>query len=126
SATHRDLREAIETGAFREDLYYRINVVSFEIPPLRERRDDIPLLVQQLLADFGALNPDERRVFAPEAMELLVGADWPGNIRQLRNVVEQTLTLSTTPVISAALVARALGGGDQRVPTFAEARDDFT
>ncbi len=126
SATHRDLKEAIETGAFREDLYYRINVVTLDIPPLRERREDIVVLVQHMLADFGAHNPDSRRVYAPEAMELMVSADWPGNIRQLRNVVEQTLTLATGPVISAALVARALGGGDYRVPSFADARDEFT
>jgi two-component system, NtrC family, response regulator GlrR len=126
SATHRDLKEAIETGAFREDLYYRINVVTLDIPPLRERREDIAVLVQHMLADFGAHNPDSRRVYAPEAMELMVSADWPGNIRQLRNVVEQTLTLATGPVISAALVARALGGGDYRVPSFTEARDEFT
>ncbi|MEX0899659.1 MAG: sigma 54-interacting transcriptional regulator [Gammaproteobacteria bacterium] len=126
SATHRDLKEAIETGAFREDLYYRINVVTLDIPPLRERREDIAVLVQHMLADFGAHNPDARRVYAPEAMELMVSADWPGNIRQLRNVIEQTLTLATGPVISAALVARALGGGDHRIPSFAEARDEFT
>lgn len=126
SATHRDLKEAIETGAFREDLYYRLNVVTLDIPPLRERREDISVLVQHMLADFGAHNPDARRVYAPEAMELMVSADWPGNIRQLRNVVEQTLTLASGPVISAALVARALGSDDYRVPSFAEARDEFT
>lgn len=126
SATHRDLKEAIETGAFREDLYYRLNVVTLDIPPLRERREDIAVLVQRMLADFGAHNPDARRVYAPEAMELMVSADWPGNIRQLRNVVEQTLTLASGPVISASLVARALGSGDYRVPSFAEARDEFT
>ena len=126
SATHHDLTESIAKGGFREDLYYRINVVTLQIPPLRDRREDVAILVQQMLADFGAHNPDARRVFAPEAMELMVGADWPGNIRQLRNVVEQTLTLATGPVISAALVARALGSDDYRVPTFAEARDEFT
>ncbi|MCA1799023.1 MAG: sigma 54-interacting transcriptional regulator [Xanthomonadaceae bacterium] len=127
SATHRDLADAIRSGAFREDLFYRLNVVSLEMPPLRERREDIPLLVQHMLAGFGGDDPVRQKVYAPEAMELLVGADWPGNIRQLRNVVEQTVALSPAPVIGAQLVSRALGtDAGSGIAPFAEARDEFT
>lgn len=127
SATHRDLADAIRTGAFREDLFYRLNVVSLEMPPLRDRREDIPLLVQHMLAGFGGDDPAQHKVFAPEAMELLVGAEWPGNIRQLRNVVEQTVALSPAPVIGAQMVSRALGtAAGSGIAPFAEARDEFT
>ncbi|HEY8555328.1 MAG TPA: sigma 54-interacting transcriptional regulator [Burkholderiales bacterium] len=126
SATHRDLETAIRTGSFREDLYYRLNVVTLHVPPLRERREDIPLLVNHTLNRIAARADGVRKVYAPEAMELLVGAEWPGNVRQLENVVEQTVALSPGPVISAALVRKALGSAAGRIPAFDEARDEFT
>lgn len=125
SATHRDLEEAIEAGHFREDLYYRLNVVTLNVPPLSQRREDIPLLVQDMLSKLSERQQTSRKVYAPEALELLVQADWPGNVRQLLNVVEQNVTLSPGPVISAALVEKALGT-HSTIPSFNEARDEFT
>lgn len=125
SATHRDLEEAIEAGDFREDLYYRLNVVTLQVPPLGQRREDIPLLVQDMLSKLAARQQMPRKVYAPEALEFLVQADWPGNVRQLLNVVEQNVALSPGPVISAALVEKALGT-HSTIPSFNEARDEFT
>jgi len=94
SATSRNLQEEIAAGRFREDLYYRLNVVPVKLPPLRERREDIPELVSHFLARFAA----ERRMSAPriseEAMAALQAHDWPGNVRQLRNIIERTLILA--------------------------------
>jgi two-component system response regulator GlrR len=106
SASHRNLVEAFEEGHFREDLYYRLNVVTLSLPALRQRREDIPLLARHFLEQ----QPAKRRAkaFTPEAMEMLVANDWPGNVRQLQNVVDHCSVLSSTPLISAALVARAL------------------
>jgi two-component system response regulator GlrR len=108
SATHQDLGKAISEGLFREDLYYRLNVVSRAIPPLRERREDIPLLAHHFLR---MLREKHKRIvngFAPDAMEMLTAFDWPGNVRQLMNVVEQCCALSKAPLIPASLVSRAL------------------
>jgi len=126
SATHRDLREMMAEGTFREDLYYRLNVVNIHVPPLDERRDDIPLLVSHFLKTVAAEAGGERKVYAPEAVELLVTAEWPGNIRQLYNVVRQNVALSRSPVISAELVRSALGEHGGKLPSFSEARDEFT
>jgi two-component system response regulator GlrR len=125
SATHANLETAATAGTFREDLYYRINVVTLQIPPLGERREDVPLLVQHMLGKL-AERQGIRKVYAPEAMELLVRADWPGNVRQLLNVVEQNVALSTGAVISASLVENALGTRPEALPSFNEARDEFT
>jgi len=125
SATHRNLEEAISAEVFREDLYYRLNVVNLMLPPLRERREDIPLLAQHFL---GMLTEKyQRRIhgFAPEALEMLSAADWPGNIRQLRNVVEQCCALCTTATIPATLVARALRDRPAEILMLAEARSAF-
>jgi len=126
SATHRDLREMMAEGAFREDLYYRLNVVNIHIPPLDERRDDIPLLVAHFLKSVAGEAGGERKVYAPEAVEMLVTAEWPGNIRQLYNVVRQNVALSRSPVISAELVRSSLGEHGGKLPSFSEARDEFT
>jgi two-component system response regulator GlrR len=125
SATHRDLEQAIGAGEFREDLYYRLNVVTLEIPALRERREDIPVLANDFLSEIRARGPEQPTGFAPEAMALLVAAPWPGNVRQLRNVVEQCAVLSTTPLVAAGLVERALRHRPDELPPFAEARDRF-
>ncbi|MEM1440364.1 MAG: sigma 54-interacting transcriptional regulator [Pseudomonadota bacterium] len=126
SATHRDLREMMASGQFREDLYYRLNVVNIEMPPLDGRREDIPLLVSHFLRQLTDQGDAERKVYAPEALELLVMAEWPGNIRQLYNVVRQNVALSNSPVISAELVRSALGAHGDKLPSFSEARDEFT
>ena len=96
SATHRDLQQLMAAGQFREDLYYRLNVVHIEMPSLNRRREDIPLLVAHFLAQI-AKESGVRKIYAPEAVELLATADWPGNIRQLQNVVRQNVALSQTP-----------------------------
>lgn len=125
SATHRDLDAEIAAGNFREDLYYRLNVVSLELPPLSRRREDIPLLAQHFLRQLAARNKKNVRSFSPEAMEELLSASWPGNIRQLVNVVEQAVALSTAPVISADLLQSALSKNTEKIPSFDEARRQF-
>jgi len=125
SATHRDLQQLMAEGQFREDLYYRLNVVHIEMPALSKRREDIPLLVAHFLAQI-AKESGVRKIYAPEAVELLATADWPANIRQLQNVVRQNVALSQTPIIPVELVQQSLGGGPGRLPSFDEARDEFT
>jgi two-component system, NtrC family, response regulator GlrR len=126
SATHQDLKDLMMKGAFREDLYYRLNVVNIHLPSLRERREDIPLLVEHFLVQISAGVGQERKVYAPEALELLVASQWPGNVRQLYNIVRQNVALSPTRVISAEQVRSALGEQANALPSFSEARDEFT
>ena len=125
SATHRDLDAAMAEGQFRADLYYRLNVVTLTLPPLSERREDIPLLANHFLIKLA--NKYDKRLsgFAPEAIKALTTAAWPGNVRQLYNVVEQVCALSTTPLVPLALVQRALRSPSVQVLTFAEARQRF-
>ena len=125
SATHRNLEEAIVSGEFREDLYYRLNVVSLTLPPLRERREDIPLLAQHFLAELTEKYQRRIHGFAPDALDMLTAADWPGNIRQLHNVLEQCVALCTTSTIPASLVARALRDKPAEIQPLAEARAAF-
>ena len=125
SATHRDLQQLLAGGQFREDLYYRLNVVHIDLPPLRKRREDIPLLVAHFLAEI-ARESGTRKIYAPEAVELLATTDWPGNIRELQNVVRQNCALASTPIIPAELVQQALGGAQGKLPSFDEAREEFT
>ena len=96
AATNADLEIAVERGAFRNDLYYRLKVVTLRIPPLRERREDIPLLANHFLALFGKENQHDGMKFAPEAMRALVNAPWEGNVRELRNLVESMVVLTPT------------------------------
>jgi two-component system response regulator GlrR len=126
SATHRDLQQLLREGRFREDLYYRLNVVNIRIPTLDERREDIPLLVANFLQLIAQEAGQERKVYAPEAVEMLVTAEWPGNIRQLYNVVRQNVALSRSPVISAELVQQSLGEHGGKLASFTDARDEFT
>jgi two-component system response regulator GlrR len=107
SATHRDLDAAMAEGQFRADLYYRLNVVTLTLPPLSERREDIPLLANHFLLKLAAKYDKRLSGFAPEALKALTTAAWPGNVRQLYNVVEQVCALSTTPLVPLALVQRA-------------------
>jgi two-component system response regulator GlrR len=125
SATHRNLEEAIVSGEFREDLYYRLNVVTLTLPPLRERREDVPLLARHFLT--ALTEKYDRRIhgFAPDALDMLTAADWPGNIRQLHNVLEQCVALCTTSTIPASLVSRALRDKPAEIQPLAEARSTF-
>jgi two-component system response regulator GlrR len=125
SATHRNLDEAIASGEFREDLYYRLNVVNLTLPPLRERREDIPLLAQHFLTVLTEKYRRRIHGFAPDALDMLTAADWPGNIRQLQNVLEQCCALCTTSTIPASLVARALRDKPADIQPLAEARTAF-
>lgn len=95
AATHQDLAQAVRDGSFREDLFYRLNVVCLCIPPLRQRKDDIPLLAEHLLQRVGALLELPLRTFSPQAMDVLVQYDWPGNIRQLSNVIQRAYVLGS-------------------------------
>ena len=126
SATHRDLQELMTQGRFREDLYYRLNVVNIKLPTLDDRREDIPLLAAYFLRSIAQEVDQERKVYAPEAVEMLVTAEWPGNIRQLYNVVRQNVALSRSPVISAELVQQSLGEHAGKLASFTDARDEFT
>jgi two-component system, NtrC family, response regulator GlrR len=125
STTRQDMQPLLAAGAFREDLYYRLNVVQIEMPPLSRRREDIPLLIAHFLAQVAA-ETGERRIYPPEALELLATAEWPGNVRQLQNVVRQTAAVAQTPIIPVELVQQSLGGAPGRLPSFDEARDEFT
>lgn len=125
SATHRDLEAAMAAGQFREDLYYRLNVVTLTLPTLAERREDIPLLANHFLAKLAAKYSRRLSGFAPEALKALIAAPWPGNVRQLYNVVEQVCALATTPLVPLALVQRALRVPSVQVLTYAEAKQRF-
>jgi two-component system response regulator HydG len=100
AATNKDLMDLIGAGAFREDLYYRLNVVGMGIPSLRQRREDIPLLAQHFLQMFSAKNRKEIKGFTPQAMDHLIKYDWPGNVRELMNAVERAVVLSRSPYLS--------------------------
>ncbi len=125
SATHRDLQKAMAKNEFREDLYYRLNVVNLKIPALNERAEDIPLLANHLLREAAQRHKPFVRSFSIDAMKRLMTASWPGNVRQLVNVIEQCVALTSAPVISEALVEQALEGENTALPTFAEARNQF-
>jgi len=125
SATHRRLEDRIASGEFREDLYYRLNVVKLVVPSLAERREDIPLLAGHFLQRLAARYEKRAKAFSPEALELLIAAAWPGNVRQLLNVVEQAVALATTEVIPASLVRQAIDAGDSALTPLDEARRGF-
>ncbi|MBB3196960.1 sigma 54-interacting transcriptional regulator [Roseateles terrae] len=125
SATHRDLDVAMAEGLFREDLYYRLNVVSLTLPSLNERREDIPLLAQHLLTRLADKYNKRLNGFAPDALKALSMATWPGNVRQLHNVVEQVSALATSPLIPLSLVQRALRVPSMEVLSYAQARERF-
>lgn len=125
SATHRDLDAAMAEGQFREDLYYRLDVVSLRLPRLDDRREDIPLLAAHFVQLIGAKYGKEISGFAPGALEALATSAWPGNVRQLYNVVEQSCALTSTPLIPLTLVQRALRVPTMEALSYAEARQRF-
>ncbi len=125
SASHRNLEEAIKAGNFREDLFYRLVVVTLEVPPLSKRREDIPLLARHFLNKLTKRSAKKITDFSPEAIKLLLAAPWPGNVRQLLNVVEHAVTLSTSPIISASLIQKAIRDEPEEIPSFSGARDRF-
>jgi DNA-binding NtrC family response regulator len=121
AATNKDLRSAVDHGTFRKDLYYRLQVVTIAIPPLRERREDIPLLVRHFLAHFSREFKKEQPRLSPEAERLLTQYDWPGNVREVRNVIERAMILEETgEILPAHLPSEItrLGGDLGRAPAF--------
>ena len=125
AATHRKLEERIASGEFREDLYYRLNVVKLYIPALAERREDIPLLANAFLSRLATRYQRGDLTLSPEALELLVSAPWPGNVRQLLNVVEQAVALSATAIIPDSLIRQALHSKESELTPLDEARKAF-
>ncbi|MDX1678814.1 sigma 54-interacting transcriptional regulator [Arsukibacterium sp.] len=125
SATHRDLQQAMAEGSFREDLYYRLNVVNLQLPGLEQRPEDIPLLARHVLALSAERHNVKVTRFADDAMQTLATAKWPGNVRQLVNVIEQCVALTHSPVIGQSLVEQALSQNSSYWPSLTEARDQF-
>jgi two-component system nitrogen regulation response regulator NtrX len=113
AATNKVLSDEIKAGSFREDLFYRLNVVPFVVPPLRSRREDIPALVNHFLEQFSRREGRERRSLAPEAVALLQQYDWPGNVRELKNIVERLVIMTPGRVIEAEQLPDSISGGDQ-------------
>ncbi|HMH84006.1 MAG TPA: sigma-54 dependent transcriptional regulator [Gemmatimonadales bacterium] len=106
TATNKSLKEEVALGRFRDDLFYRLNVLAIYLPPLRERKSDIPLLVRRFIAEFAAQHERAFRGITPEALQILVDADWPGNIRQLRNLIESMVVLAPEGEIRASDIPR--------------------
>ncbi len=125
AGTSRPLPELVAQGRFREDLQYRLSVVRIDLPPLAQRREDIPLLAAHFL-DEHAGQSGVKHVLAPEAVELLMAAEWPGNVQQLSSLLRQVMAVTTGPVISAELMQRSLGSSAApQVSTYNEAREEF-
>jgi two-component system, NtrC family, response regulator AtoC len=99
AATNRDLKRAVEEGRFREDLFYRLNVIPIVVPPLRERKEDLPLLVEHFLEQLGAEMKRQVEAVSPEGMAILMSHDWPGNVRELRNILERGIVVAPGPVL---------------------------
>jgi two-component system, NtrC family, response regulator GlrR len=125
SATHSNLEALVASGDFREDLYYRLNVVPLKMPRLAERSEDIPLLLDHFLSLHAAKTGKKQKHFAPDAMPYLAGASWPGNIRQLANVVELCATLTVSDIIPLSMARRALREENVHIKTLKEARAEF-
>ena len=111
AATNRNLKKLVNEGKFRDDLFYRLSVVAVDLPPLRERRDDIPLLVKAFLDEFSRENGKQVRELTPEAMNMLLAYDWPGNVRELRNAVEQMVVLARAERLTVRDVPPQVRGG---------------
>jgi DNA-binding NtrC family response regulator len=110
AATNVDLRQAVRESKFREDLYYRLNVITVDLPPLRSRREDVPLLAAHFLKRFSEENSLTLRSLSPDAMRALIDYDWPGNVRELENVMERGVVLSSGPLINSDLLPGHLTG----------------
>jgi len=116
AATNRDLRSAVERGEFRRDLYYRLNVLHIDLPPLRERKGDIPVLVRRFISEFSRAHDREFLGLTPEAMDILLAYDWPGNVRELRNLVESMVVLAPGSVIRPEDIPPEIRGGRSFLP----------
>lgn len=125
SASHRDLLKLVSEGLFRMDLYYRLNVVTLTLPLLKERLEDIPILANHFITSNNARAASVAKGLSNEAMELLVAYQWPGNIRQLKNVIEHTCAFATTPLIPVSLVEKALQEKQKTLLSFTDAKKNF-
>jgi two-component system, NtrC family, response regulator GlrR len=123
--TSRDLKPLLDSGVFLKDLYYQISILPIEIPPLGRRREDIPLLVSHFLEQ--ATEPGgQKKIYSPKAIELLATTDWPGNVRQLFDLVKQNVALSHGNVMTKEFVEQSLGGDPTKIPSYDEAREEFS
>jgi DNA-binding NtrC family response regulator len=120
AASNRNLEEEVKKGTFRDDLYYRLNVVPIHLPPLRERREDIPLLIEHFIATFSTEYRVEPKKVVPEALEKLVSYPWPGNIRELQNVIERMFALSQSKEITLADLPGPIAGFEEKPVNFQE------
>ncbi len=125
SATHRDLDEMVKAGEFRSDLYYRLKVVPLSMPSLSERCEDIPLLADYFLEEHAQANNKKKKHLSPDALDYLTAAEWPGNIRQLNNVIELCVTLSKTKTIPLSLIKIGLQDRSRQMKTLKEAKMEF-
>ena len=135
SATNKDLQIEIESNRFRSDLYYRINVIPIEVPPLRKRKDDIPLLVNHFVKETVNINGLQEKTVTEELMDIFVNYEWPGNVRQLKNVVERMVVLSEDNTLDIKDAPSILLSGKDSIeldlsnevysPSLKEARDEF-
>ena len=125
SATHRNLEQAMLDNQFREDLFYRLNVVNLHLPPLAERPEDIPPLARHFVEQAASRHNPKVKNISSSALQLLAQSAWPGNVRQLENVIEKVTALSNTPIISDAVINRALTNQEEIIPNFNEARAEF-
>jgi len=125
SATHRDLDEMVKAGEFRSDLYYRLKVVPLSMPNLSDRCDDIPLLADYFLEEHAQANNQKKKHLSPDALDYLIAAEWPGNIRQLNNVIELCATLGKTKTIPLSLIKTGLQDRSRQIKTLKEAKLEF-
>ena len=125
SASHRDLDEMVSSGEFRSDLYYRLKVVPLEIPKLSERCEDIPLLADHFLEQHAQANNKKKKHLSPESLDYLMAAEWPGNIRQLNNVIELCATLSKTKTIALSLIKMGCQDRSKQMKTLKQAKLEF-
>jgi DNA-binding NtrC family response regulator len=115
AATNVDLRQAVKEGKFREDLFYRLNVITIDLPPLRQRRNDVPLLVDYFINKFADENEKPPLRMTPEALRPLMDYDWPGNVRELENVIERAVVLANGPAITVDLLPDNLVGSGTKL-----------
>jgi len=127
TATNKDLKEEVKKGNFREDLLYRLNVIPIVVPPLRERKEDIPALVEHFLESFAAEYGKKQKKIAPDALKMLEAYDWPGNIRELRNVIERLVIMTPSDTITSKnlIIAEPTRQDYLAYKTLKEARDAF-
>jgi DNA-binding NtrC family response regulator len=123
AATNSELRQAVKEGRFREDLYYRLNVITIELPPLRNRKEDIPILAQHFLVKYCAENEKPMRTLGPDALRALLDYAWPGNVRELENAIERAVVLSAHPVITADLFPEDIVSRGDSLPLIASKPD---